>query len=176
MPKSKHRRFQENKRCHESTPSAAGPSRRSTLVSADKGVPVQFFLDGDLTDVSIPFVARQSAGMSLQLRQSHGWLDGTLAAESCPSKGSSTRPSPERDANKTKFAVVWLNHTVHVLGARCGESRSPVLSPAKEPRRETGPAAMGHPPWRMGKQHGLYVVDVRDGEHRPVSTRSALDR
>ena len=33
-----------------------------------------------------------------------------------------------------------------VLGARCGESRSPVLSPgSKEPRRETGPTAMGHP-------------------------------
>ena len=33
---------------------------------------------------------------------------------------------------------------------RCGESRSPVLhvSPgSKEPRRETGPAAMGHPLW-----------------------------
>ena len=39
--------------------------------------------------------------------------------------------------------------TTHiVLGARCGESRSPVLSPgSKEPRRVTGPAAMGHPPW-----------------------------
>ena len=38
----------------------------------------------------------------------------------------------------------------NVLGARCGESRSPVLSPgSKEPRRETGPAAMGHPPWGM---------------------------
>ena len=37
-----------------------------------------------------------------------------------------------------------------VLGARCGESRSPVLSPgSKEPRRETGPAAMGHPSWDM---------------------------
>ena len=35
-----------------------------------------------------------------------------------------------------------------VLGVRCGESRSPVLSPgSKERRRETGPAAMGHPPW-----------------------------
>ena len=33
---------------------------------------------------------------------------------------------------------------------------------------------MGHPP--VGKQHGLYLVDVGDGEHRPVSTRSALDR
>ena len=31
-----------------------------------------------------------------------------------------------------------------VLGARCGESRSPVLSPSsKEPGREAGPAAMG---------------------------------
>ena len=34
--------------------------------------------------------------------------------------------------------------------ATCGESRSPVLSPgSKEPRRETGPAAMGRPPWGM---------------------------
>ena len=28
----------------------------------------------------------------------------------------------------------------------------------------------------VGKQHGLYIVDVGDGVHRPVSTRSALDR
>ena len=29
-----------------------------------------------------------------------------------------------------------------------GESRSPVFSPGSmEPRREAGPAAMGHPPW-----------------------------
>ena len=31
--------------------------------------------------------------------------------------------------------------------------------------------ARGHgPPLVVGKQHGLYVVDVGDGEHRPVST------
>ena len=48
----------------------------------NRGVAVQFFLDGDLTDTSAPFVARQTEGMSLQLRQSHGWLNGTLDAES----------------------------------------------------------------------------------------------
>ena len=36
--------------------------------------------------------------------------------------------------------------------------------------------ARGHGPPLVGKQHGLYLVDVGDGEHRPVSTRSALDR
>ena len=29
--------------------------------------------------------------------------------------------------------------------------------------------ARGHGPPPVGKQHGLYVVDVGDGEHRPVS-------
>ena len=33
--------------------------------------------------------------------------------------------------------------------------------PVKEPEREAGPAAMGHPPW--GSEHGLYVVDVDAG-------------
>ena len=30
--------------------------------------------------------------------------------------------------------------------------------------------ARGHGPPPVGKQHGLYLVDVGDGEHRPVST------
>ena len=39
-----------------------------------------------------------------------------------------------------------------------------------EPRQEAGPVAMGHP--RGEAEHGLYLVDVGDGENRPVSTRS----
>ena len=67
------------------------------------------------------------------------------------------------------------NMDFRIAKARSGQSRSPVLSPgSNEPRRETGFVAMGHPPGR--KQHGLYVVDVGDGERVPVSTRSALDR
>ena len=47
-----------------------------------------------------------------------------------------------------RFDMLLIPAMPMVLGARCGESSSPVLSPgSKEPRRETGPAAMGHPPW-----------------------------
>ena len=52
------------------------------VVGDGKGIAVQFFLDGDLSDPATPFIARQNAGMALQLRQSHGWLDGTLDASS----------------------------------------------------------------------------------------------
>lgn len=45
----------------------------------------------------------------------------------------------------------------------------------KSPRAAAGTRGHGPPPPRP-MQHGLYVVDVGDGEHRPVSTRSALDR
>ena len=39
-----------------------------------------------------------------------------------------------------------------------GESRSPVFSPgSKEPRREAGPAAMGHPPWGSSMGFTLYL-------------------
>jgi len=48
----------------------------------ERGVAVQCFIDGDLSDTSTPFVVRQSAGMSSQLRLSHGWVAGTLDAES----------------------------------------------------------------------------------------------
>ena len=53
-----------------------------------------------------------------------------------------------------------------MLGARCGESRSPALSPgSKEPRRETGPAAMGHPPWgsSMDVMYVTYAGRARRG-------------
>ena len=46
------------------------------------GVAVQCFLDCDLTDKAAAFIARQSEGMRLQLRQSHGWIDGWLDAGS----------------------------------------------------------------------------------------------
>ena len=48
----------------------------------------------------------------------------------------------------------------HVLGARFGESRSPVLSlGSKGPRRETVPAAMGHPSW--GSSMGFtYILSI----------------
>ena len=59
--------------------------------------------------------------------------------------------------------------------ASAGEGRGPVLSPGSvEPRREAGPAAMGHPSW--GSKHGLHVVVVGEGERRPADARSALDR
>ena len=54
----------------------------SKKLQGARGVAVQFFLDGDLTDKSTMFVARQTEGMTLQLRQSHGWLSGTLDASS----------------------------------------------------------------------------------------------
>ena len=54
-----------------------------------------------------------------------------------------------------QFITLKTSSACYRIGATstvgCGESRSPVLSPgSKEPRRETGPAAMGHPahpPW-----------------------------
>jgi hypothetical protein len=56
----------------------------SSMVQTDGtargGVAVSFFLGGDLADKGLRFVARQSKGMSLQVRQSHGWLAGTLDA------------------------------------------------------------------------------------------------
>ena len=47
--------------------------------------------------------------------------------------------------------------------ARCKGCRVATLfcPPVEEPRREAGPAAMGHPPW--GSKHGLYVVVVNAG-------------
>ena len=48
-----------------------------------------------------------------------------------------------------------------VLGARRVRAAALFCPPVKEPEREAGPAAMGHPPW--GSEHGLYVVDVDAG-------------
>ena len=47
--------------------------------------------------------------------------------------------------------------------ARCKGCRVATLfcPPVEEPKREAGPAAMGHPPW--GSKHGLYVVVVNAG-------------
>ena len=46
---------------------------------------------------------------------------------------------------------------VQVLGV--GESRSPVFSPGStEPRREAGPAAMGHPPWGSSMGFTLSLI------------------
>jgi hypothetical protein len=56
-------------------------SAAATVVKSGR-VAVQFFLDNDLTDKATPFIARQSEGMRLQLRQSHGWIDGWLDAAS----------------------------------------------------------------------------------------------
>ena len=67
----------------ESSEEGAGLSAAGTVVKSVSGrVAVQFFLDGDLTVKSTPFIARQSVGMRLQLRQSHGWIDGWLDAAS----------------------------------------------------------------------------------------------
>jgi hypothetical protein len=44
------------------------------------GVAVSFFLGGDLADKNLRMVARKSSGMLLEVRQTHGWLDGTLDA------------------------------------------------------------------------------------------------
>ncbi len=44
------------------------------------GVAVSFFLGGDLADKNLLMVARKSSGMLLEVRQTHGWLDGTLDA------------------------------------------------------------------------------------------------
>ena len=43
----------------------------------------------------------------------------------------------------------------------CVRAAALFCSWAEEPGRETGPAAMGHPPW--GSEHGLYVVVVNAG-------------
>ena len=77
MSKSKHRRWHED----EKGDAEREPQLMMTTNSTNQHraeVAIQFFLDGDLSDVSTPFVVRQSEGMSLQLRQSHGWLNGTL--------------------------------------------------------------------------------------------------
>ena len=62
----------------------------------------------------------------------------------------------------------WLDRSVgKSASASEGEGRGLVLSPGSvEPRRETGPAAMGHP--SRGSKHGLYDVDVGEGGRRPV--------
>ena len=75
MPKSKHRRWNEDENgAIKREPQLVGVGT-TTLSSANQpAVAVQFFLDGDLTDTSTPFVLRQSEGMSLQLRQSQGCL------------------------------------------------------------------------------------------------------
>ena len=51
-----------------------------------------------------------------------------------------------------------------MLGARRARAAALFCPPVKEPGREAGPAAMGHPPW--GSEHGLYVVDVDAGAPR----------
>ena len=81
MPRNKHRRW------HEDSGSVATTKRHPQLVGAaamrpGHTIPVQFFLDGDLSDTSTPFVALASEGMALQLRLSHGWLNGRLDATS----------------------------------------------------------------------------------------------
>lgn len=68
----------------ESEEAGTGSAQLSAAESVVKSlvgrVAVQFFLDGDLTVTSTPFIARRSEGMRLQLRQSHGWIDGWLDA------------------------------------------------------------------------------------------------
>ena len=55
--------------------------------------------------------------------------------------------------------ILW--HKELVLGARCGESRSPVLSPGStEPRHEAGAAAMGHPPWGSSMDFTLSTSEM----------------
>ena len=58
------------------------PAAGTIFKSVGGRVAVQFFLDSDLTDKATPFIVRQSEGMRLQLRQSHGWIDGWLDAAS----------------------------------------------------------------------------------------------
>ena len=51
-----------------------------------------------------------------------------------------------------------------------GESRSPVFSPGSmEPRREAGPAAMGHPPW--GSSMGFTLSTSEMGSTGGASAR-----
>ena len=65
----------------EAAAEADGPCAAGAVVHG-AGVAVQCFLDCDLTDKAASFIARQSEGMRLQLRQSHGWIDGWLDAGS----------------------------------------------------------------------------------------------
>ena len=69
-----------------------------------------------------------------------------VAAMGACSAKSVTRPDA---AALQQMREVSNNRLWRRFGARCyrcGESRSPVLSPgSKEPKRETGPAAVGHP-------------------------------
>ena len=103
-------------------------------------------------------------------RRSHTALDGT--GRGCGARDSQVLRSSETTRNRTLATaeittlacletgpIPAYSHALErrqVLGVvlacletgpvRCGESRSPVSSPgSKEPRHETGPAAMGHP-------------------------------
>ena len=57
-----------------------------------------------------------------------------------------------------------------------GVVRAAALFYPRALRAQARGGARGHGPPPVGKQHGLYVVDVGDGVRQPVSARSALDR
>ena len=134
MPKNKHRRWEQGDIVdpgRESQLASAG----TTTMGADGGVAVQFFLDGDLSDTSTPFVARQSEGMSLQLRQSHGWLNGTLDAESLDAARRSYEPG-----NSSTWPRVFPDRE-HLFVDRHGAVLSnPELRVNMEDIREVGAA------------------------------------
>ena len=82
------------------------------------------------------------------------WLNTTPTRTKNTNRGRSTTPTVQlhrvvqqargvhtrttRTRTRSREFSQPLAFSLHVLGARCGESRSPVLSPAsKEPRRET---------------------------------------
>ena len=71
--------------------------------------------------------------------------------------GQRFSPSDRRHSRMLlSSAISSTMPTLHVLGARCDESRSPVISPgSKQPGARRGPR-----PWATphGEQHGLYDV------------------
>ncbi|KAK3265070.1 hypothetical protein CYMTET_26225 [Cymbomonas tetramitiformis] len=113
------------------------------------GVAVQFFLDGDLADTSTRYVARKSKGMSLELRQSHGWLNGMLDASSLAEVHEPSHPGKLCTIVPDKELIFVDRH-----GRRVSD---PVLRVKVEDVREAGAAT----------QPQMSVVFIRwGGVHR----------
>jgi hypothetical protein len=114
-----------------------GTDSGNHVVGDGKGIAVQFFLDGDLSDPATPFIARQNAGMALQLRQSHGWLDGTLDASSLDDA-----KSRYMKGNKRSWPRVFLDAQQYVCVDRHGTVLpNPELRVKMEDIRVAGPLA-----------------------------------
>ena len=98
----------------------------------------------------VKFRPESAKGRSRELRKAEAIHHRSRSREGVPAKLESLGLW---SAKGVKRAVV----------RRCKGCRVATLfcPPVEEPRREAGPAAMGHPPW--GSKHGLYVVVVNAG-------------